>query len=84
MGLRTNEFIARAKKSNQAIVAIDNAMNDIQNGKDYPPPMHLRDAHYKDAKKYGFGEGYIYSHDEPETYQQFLPDELVGKKYLED
>ena len=77
-------YVAKAAKSNKVCLAIDNALMDIESGKDYPPPMHLRDAHYKDAKKYGFGDGYIYSHDAPDVYQQFLPDELVGKKYLED
>lgn len=74
-------YVARAKKSNEAICAIDEALADIARGKDYPPPMHLRDSHYKDAAKYGFGEGYIYTHSAPEVYQQFLPDELVNKKY---
>lgn len=74
-------YVARAPKSNETICAIDAALADIESGKDFPPPMHLRDAHYKDAKKYGFGEGYIYSHSAPEIEQQFLPDELVGKKY---
>jgi putative ATPase len=76
-------YVANAPKSNKACVAIDSALADIESGKDFPPPMHLRDSHYKDAKKYGFGEGYIYSHDAPEVYQQFLPDELVGRKYLD-
>ena len=31
-------------------MAIDTALSDISQGKDFPPPMHLRDAHYKDAK----------------------------------
>jgi len=74
-------YVARAKKSNEAICAIDEALADIDNGKDFPPPMHLRDAHYKDAKNYGFGVGYVYSHNAPNEYQQFLPDELVNKKY---
>ncbi len=74
-------YVARAKKSNETICAIDMAIADIENGKDFPPPMHLRDAHYKDAKKYGFGEGYVYSHSAPGFQQQFLPDELVGRKY---
>ncbi len=74
-------YVARAPKSNETICAIDGALSDISNGKDFPPPMHLRDAHYKDASKYGFGKGYIYSHAAPEVEQQFLPDELVGKKY---
>ena len=75
-------YVANSKKSNATICAIDEALSDINNGKDYPPPMHLRDAHYKDAAKYGFGEGYIYSHSAPDVYQQFLPDELVNKKYI--
>ena len=75
------EFIARAKKSNKAILAIDSALADIEAGLDYMPPNHLRDAHYKDAHKYGVG-GYIYTHDHPEIYQEFMPDELIGKKYF--
>ena len=77
-------YVAKAPKSNKACVAIDSALADIESGQDFPPPMHLRDSHYKDASKYGFGNGYIYTHDAPEEYQQFLPDELVGKRYLED
>lgn len=77
-------YVAKAPKSNKACIAIDKALADIESGKDFPPPMHLRDAHYKDASKYGFGNGYIYSHDNPDEYQQFLPDELVGTKYLQE
>ena len=75
-------YVANSKKSNSAIMAIDEALSDINSGKDYAPPMHLRDAHYKDAAKYGFGEGYIYSHIAKDAYQQFMPDELVDRKYL--
>lgn len=77
-------YVARAKKSNETICAIDDALFDIDKGKDYPPPMHLRDAHYKDAKKYGFGDGYVYSHNAPDIKQQFLPDELKNRKYTRD
>lgn len=77
-------YVAKAPKSNTTVVAIDKALSDIQNGKDYPPPMHLRDSHYKDASKYGFGIGYVYSHSAPEVYQQFLPDELKDRKYVND
>ena len=76
-------YAAKAPKSNQTICAIDKALNDIKNGFDFPPPMHLRDAHYKDAVKYGFGENYIYTHDNPDIKQQFMPDELNDKKYLD-
>lgn len=77
-------YVARAPKSNETICAIDAALADIDSGKDFPPPMHLRDAHYKDAKNYGFGIGYVYSHEAPEIEQQFLPDELIGRKYVKD
>lgn len=76
-------YVAKAPKSNQACMAIDRALADIESGLDFPPPMHLRDAHYKDAKKYGFGLGYVYTHDNPEVEQQFLPDELKDRKYLD-
>ncbi|MBR1738300.1 MAG: replication-associated recombination protein A, partial [Firmicutes bacterium] len=41
--------------------------------------------HYGGAKELGNGIGYKYAHDYPNNYvqQQYLPDELVGKKYYE-
>ena len=77
-------YVARAPKSNEAACAVDMAMSDIESGKDYPPPMHLRDSHYKDAKKYGFGVGYVYTHSAPDVEQQFMPDELVGTRYTRE
>jgi len=74
-------YVARAPKSDESIMAIDKALADIQSGEDYSPPQHLKDAHYKDAAKYGFGEGYVYTHSNPDETQTFLPDELLGKKY---
>ena len=76
------EYIARSPKTNRAIVAVDSALSDIKKGLNFPPPMHLRDAHYKDASKYGFGVDYVYTHDNPEYKQQFLPDELKDRKYF--
>lgn len=76
------EYISRCPKSNRACIAIDSAMQDIYNGLNFQPPMHLRDAHYKDASKYGFGAGYVYTHDNPDYKQQFMPDELKDRKYF--
>ena len=76
-------YVAKAPKSNQTICAIDEALNDIlHNGKNFEVPKHLKDSHYKSAKNYGFGEGYIYSHNAPDIKQEFLPDELIGTKYV--
>ena len=79
---QATEFVARARKTNRAIVALNAAMADIKSGLDFLPPIHLRDAHYKDAKKYGFGKGYVYTHDNPEYKQQFMPDEIKNRKYF--
>jgi len=76
------EYVAKAPKSNRAYMAIDKAISDIENGENYPPPDHLKDSHYSDAKNYGFGKGYVYTHDNPEPKQQFLPDKLKNKKYF--
>ncbi len=78
-------YIARAPKDNTAIKAIDQALGDIQNkGESYPVPDHLKDAHYTDAKKYGYGVDYKYPHDYPDHFieQEYLPKELRGKKYV--
>ncbi|MGP0564645.1 MULTISPECIES: replication-associated recombination protein A [unclassified Nitrospina] len=80
-------YVARAPKDNSAITAIDSALSDIENkGLAYPVPDHLKDAHYRDAKKYGYGVDYKYPHDYPDgkVDQQYLPTELRGKKYLPD
>jgi len=78
-------YVALAPKDNSAIVAIDRALDDIQNkGESYPVPDHLKDAHYKDAKKYGYGVDYKYPHDYPGHYvkQDYLPRELLDRKYV--
>lgn len=75
-------YLANAKKSNSAITAIDSALHDIEvNGANHAPPAHLKDSHYKDAVKYGFGTDYVYTHSHPDVNQNFLPDELLHKKY---
>ncbi len=79
-------YVATAPKSNSAITTIDKAINDIEReGKSYPVPAHLKDSHYRDASKYGFGKGYKYPHEFPGHYieQNYLPDELKGKIYYE-
>ncbi len=78
-------YVAQAPKDNSAIVAIDDALNDIQNkGLSFPVPDHLKDAHYKDAEKYGYGVDYKYPHQFPGNYveQQYLPNELKNKNYV--
>jgi len=79
-------YVATAPKSNSAITTIDKAIHDIEkDGKSFPVPVHLKDSHYRDASKYGFGKNYKYPHEFPGHYveQNYLPDELKGRIYYE-
>lgn len=71
-------------KSNSAISAIDAALEDVKNKKNDPIPAHLKDSHYKGAKKLGHGLDYVYPHDYQGDWvaQQYLPNNLVGKSYF--
>jgi putative ATPase len=75
--------LALAPKSNAVITAIDAAAADVRAGKIGAVPAHLRDAHYKGAKKLGHGKRYRYPHDEPYgvSEQQYAPDEVADATY---
>ena len=63
-------------------MAIDDAMQSVQNEKISGVPNHLKDAHYKSAGKLGHGTGYKYAHDYQGHFveQQFLPDDIRNKR----
>ena len=75
--------LATAPKSNRAALAIWNARSEVQGGAVGEVPPHLRDAHYKGATSLGHGVDYDYPHDHPGGWvaQQYLPDELVDRRY---
>jgi putative ATPase len=75
-------YVATAPKSNAVINAIDAAISDVKSGRTLAVPEHLRDAHYKGAKRLGHGVGYEYAHDHPE---HFVAQDYLGadKKYYE-
>jgi len=77
--------LATAPKSNAAYLGVDAALADIRAGRVGTVPTHLRDAHYAGAERLGHGSGYRYAHDAPHAVaaQQYLPDELVGRRYYE-
>lgn len=67
-------MLATAPKSNSAYLAFDMASEDIRKGKGLEIPTHLRSPQFK---------GYVYPHEFPGhwTEQQYLPDDLKGRKY---
>jgi putative ATPase len=75
-------YLALAPKSNATILAIDSAMDDVRTQRTVPVPVHLRDRHYKGAKRLGHGEGYQYPHDAEEGWvaQDYLG---VDARYYE-
>ncbi len=76
-------YLARTKKSNKAVVAISNAMAEVEQSGNLPVPNHLRDSHYQGSKELGRGIGYKYPHDykDSKVDQQYLPDSIKDKKF---
>ncbi|AMP20613.1 AAA family ATPase [endosymbiont 'TC1' of Trimyema compressum] len=82
-------YLAKAKKSNSAYLAIDAALRDIKNGDYGEVPYHLRDHSFPRPDEKGQETvAYQYPHDYPETdfviEQQYLPDVLKDKKYYKE
>ncbi|MFZ1489554.1 MAG: replication-associated recombination protein A [Ilumatobacteraceae bacterium] len=77
--------LASAPKSNRVALAIWNARAEVREGAAGEVPAHLRDAHYQGARTLGHGAGYEYPHDDPRGWvpQQYLPDNLVGRRWYE-
>jgi putative ATPase len=77
--------VATSPKSNRACLAIDKALADIEEGRPVSIPFHLRNAPVKKMKDLGYGQGYLYDHDFPQSIsgQSFLPEELAGTVYYE-
>lgn len=75
-------YLATLPKSNSAYMAINSAMNDLENVNFGDVPNHLKDSHYTGADNLGI-EGYKYPHDYKNHYvsQEYLPKELKKKRY---
>jgi putative ATPase len=75
--------LATAPKSNAVILAIEEALADVREGRGGSVPRHLRDAHYPGSKGLGHGAGYAYPHDDPRGVltQQYAPDDVAGREY---
>ena len=67
--------LAKSPKSNSAIMAIDAALSDIHSGTTGNVPSHIKNHN----------PAYKYPHNYPKSYveQQYLPDNIKGKKYYQ-
>ncbi len=75
-------YVATAPKSNASYLAINEAIQMVENGETYPIPRHLQNVHADSAGEER-EQGYLYAHDYPGHYvkQQYLPYELNGKEF---
>lgn len=78
-------LVALSPKSNSAYIAINSAMKDLHNGKNYDVPRHLKNVHCDSSNinKNDNKKSYLYPHDFENHWikQQYLPDEIKNKKY---
>ncbi|MFA6322593.1 MAG: replication-associated recombination protein A [Candidatus Buchananbacteria bacterium] len=76
-------YMARAKKSVEVYQAYGKVQQDIAATMDEPVPLHLRNAPTKLMQDLDYGKGYKYSPNfDWKEEQDYLPESLKGKKYL--
>ena len=75
-------LMATSPKSNSAYNAMNAAAEDVRRGLGGGFPRHLQNVH-ADTFTMEREQGYLYPHDYPNHWvkQQYLPDDLLGKKY---
>jgi len=76
-------YLACAPKSNALYTAYSKVKKDIQETQALPVPLHIRNAPTSLMKKLGYGKGYKYPHNFPDSYieEDYLPENLKGRIY---
>lgn len=79
-------YLARSAKSNRAYTAINEAMSFVEKDGYRPVPLHLRNAPTELMKREGYGDGYLYPHNYPNSQveQQYMPDGLEQVKFVKE
>jgi putative ATPase len=78
-------YLATAPKSNASYRGIDEALAEVRNSGALPVPLHIRNAPTRLMKDLGYGKEYKYAHNYAEGYvaQEYLPDQLKGRKFYD-
>ena len=76
-------YIATAPKSNRSGLAYWAAVGDVDAKGSLPVPLHLRTAGDRRMKRHGIGVGYRYPQEfeGADVDQQYLPDDVVDRRY---
>jgi putative ATPase len=80
---QTAVYLACSPKSNASYVAISNALATVEQTKDLPVPLHLRNAPTQLMAELSYGKDYKYAHDYEHNFinQEFFPDTLSGTRF---
>jgi putative ATPase len=78
-------YLALAPKSNAVYTAWGAVQTEIENNRQEPVPLHLRNAPTKLMKDLEYGKGYRYAHEEEGKVADMdcLPDSLKGRSYYQ-
>jgi putative ATPase len=76
-------YLAAAPKSNSVYTAYAGVAGDVENTRNDPVPLHIRNAPTGLMKNLGYGKGYQYAHDLDDKVADMdcLPDSLKGRQY---
>ena len=76
-------YLATSPKSNSAYLAIDKALEYVNQTGNLPIPLHLRNAPTKLMKELEYGKNYLYPHNYPGNFieQDYLPQEANNKQF---
>jgi putative ATPase len=76
-------YLALAPKSNSVYTAYGAVQQEIEQTRQEPVPLHLRNAPTRLMKELDYGKGYRYAHDEEGRVADMdcLPDSLRGRSY---
>jgi putative ATPase len=76
-------YLATAPKSNSLYLAEKSVTREIEESGPLPVPLHLRNAPTRLMKEMGYGKGYIYPHDHPDSQirQEYFPQEVKKKVF---
>ena len=76
-------YLCLAPKSNAVYTAYGAVQQEVEETRQEPVPLHLRNAPTRLMKELGYSKGYRYAHDEEDKVSDMdcLPDSLRGRSY---
>ncbi len=76
-------YLAKSKKSVQAYLAYSKVKEEVEKSGNLPVPLHIRNAPTSLMKDLGYSKGYKYTPLEDSSDQDYLPDKLKNKKFID-